>query len=140
AGHVGFMHQNNVLVFGNADGDSVWTGPTCMYLTSTGDLHLSGNVYAHGSGVYLGSGGSTGFFAVNNAAYIQWQNAWRNWMDNNTGHLRWNDWNYQELMRLEAGGTFWLQSSAAYKAGGGAWIDYSDDRVKRNVAEYKSGL
>jgi hypothetical protein len=113
--------------------------------TLSGNLtgpNLTATAAVAASAVFFGQPGVTDFYAnaSGNIRALSWRaGAYGLQFDNSTGTLTWIG-NSATAATLDFGGNLTITGANAIKAGGGSWAAPSDDRLKRNVADYGAGL
>ena len=136
------------------------TGPTGSFLPSTGGT-ISGNMIVTGavstSTLGVSGGAQVGTLNVQGATYfagaqvtdfslsrsfpqriLEWATNVTDVYDEQNGNRYWNS--NTPTMGLSYGGNLTLTQGTGFQPGGGPWGAASDERVKRNVVDYNTGL
>jgi hypothetical protein len=127
------------LTGGTISGNLVVNGQASV----SGNLGVSGSINANGIGantVQFGFPAVTNWLAFRSGGgdrVWQWQDGCTDTWHEATAIRYWN--NNRTVMSLDYNGNLQILSDA-YKPGGGPWIAASDERVKRNIRPYVSGL
>jgi hypothetical protein len=135
--------QGNVAYIVAAGNSCSWNGTTftANYLQANTQINTP-NLFV--SGVAYFANGTTGnlFYAAATAANrsIQWSSQWVLTWQTSTG-LMYYACPAGAMHQWDGSGNYSLGGAGnGFKSGGGAWAATSDDRTKRNVAPYASGL